>query len=162
MLLNSSEFTVWDRPWAPHEEIRASCCCSAEDREELGRLRYPGEPLSHRVKLNPILQAEEKGGGLFELDWRERAKLLRQLVDWQCKSSTAEHKQSDEEMQVTHAESIRTVINREFKVGDGKGTKKPPVEPIEDGETIVTNPLGQDRDKQRIWALDSEFDHRQD
>jgi len=85
--LNSSEFTVWDRPWAPNEEVRAGCCNPSTDRHELGRLRYAGEPLAERAGRNPIKQIEQRGGGLFELDWRERAKLLRQLVDWQRESS---------------------------------------------------------------------------
>lgn len=84
-LHHSVEFTVWDRPWAPNEETRGSCCTDAPDRTELGRLRYSGEPVSVRLEKNPIAQMEARGGGLFELDWRERAKLLRQLVDWQCK-----------------------------------------------------------------------------
>lgn len=83
-LRDSPEFTVWDRPWAPNEEARGSCCNDSEDRTELGRLRYSGEPVAERVKKNPILQVESRGGGLFELDWKDRAKLLRQLVDWQC------------------------------------------------------------------------------
>ena len=86
MLLNSTEFTVWDRPWAPNEEARSSCCSDSDDRKELGRLRYIGEPLEVRANKNPLKQIEQRGGGLFELDWRERAKLLRQMVDWQCKS----------------------------------------------------------------------------
>ena len=84
MLLHSTDFTVWDRPWAPNEEARAGCCNKSADRHELGRLRYVGEPLVERARKNPIKRIEEQGGGLFELDWRERAKLLRQLVDWQC------------------------------------------------------------------------------
>lgn len=83
-MLGPSEFTVWDRPWAPNEEARGSCCNSSSDRTELGKLRYAGEPAAERLGRNPLVQAERKGGGLFELDWRERAGLLRQLVDWQC------------------------------------------------------------------------------
>lgn len=84
MLLNSPEFTVWDRPWIANEEVRAGCCNNAVDRLEQGRLRDWHESLDVRVSRNPLKQAEERGGGLFELDWRERAKLLRQMVDWQC------------------------------------------------------------------------------
>lgn len=83
-LLNSAEFTVWDRPWAANEEVRGPCCNDADNRTELGRLRYYGEPPQDRVDKNPIKRMMEKGGGIFELDWRDRAKLLRQLVDWQC------------------------------------------------------------------------------
>jgi hypothetical protein len=83
-LLNSTEFTVWDRAWAANEEVRGGCCNSAEDRMELGRLRYFGEPLNERVAKNPIKKQVEKGGGIFEMDWRDRVKMLRQLVDWQC------------------------------------------------------------------------------
>jgi hypothetical protein len=86
-LNNSAEFTVWDRPWAPNEETRGPCCTDVADRLELGRLRYTGEPASVRLGKNPIAQVEARGGGLFELGWRERAALLRQLVDWQCKPS---------------------------------------------------------------------------
>ena len=85
-LLNSTEFTVWDRPWASNEEVRGGCCNDAKNRTELGRLRYYGEPPEDRVEKNPIKRMVDQGGGLFELDWRERAKLLRQLVDWQCTS----------------------------------------------------------------------------
>lgn len=85
-LLNTTEFTVWDRPWASNEEVRGGCCNDASNRTELGRLRYYGEPPQDRVEKNPIKRMVDQGGGLFELDWRERAKLLRQLVDWQCKS----------------------------------------------------------------------------
>lgn len=46
-------------------------------------MRPLGEDPKERVKRNPIKQMEEKGQGIFELDWQERAKLLRQLVDWQ-------------------------------------------------------------------------------
>lgn len=84
MLLNSSEFTVWDRPWPPNEEARGGCCNPSEERLELGRLRYLGEDPKDRVLRNPLKQMEARGGGLFELDWHERARLLRQLVDWQC------------------------------------------------------------------------------
>lgn len=83
-LLSSTEFTVWDRPWAPNEEARGGCCNKTPGRTELGRLRYAGEPPGERVERNPLRQIEKKGGGLFELDWRERASMLRQLVDWQC------------------------------------------------------------------------------
>jgi len=83
-LLNSTEFTVWDRAWAANEEVRGGCCNSAEDRMELGRLRYIGEPVNERVGKNPIKKQVDKGGGIFEMDWRDRAKMLRQLVDWQC------------------------------------------------------------------------------
>lgn len=88
-LLNSAEFTVWDRPWASNEEVRGGCCNDAPNRTELGRLRYYGEPPRDRVDKNPIKRIMEKGGGLFELDWRDRAKLLRQLVDWQCAFSSS-------------------------------------------------------------------------
>lgn len=89
MLLNSSEFTVWDRPWAPHEEARAWCCNTSPDAQMLGRLRGPNEERAARVQKNPLVQIESKGGGLFELGWYERARLLRQLVDWQCELDSA-------------------------------------------------------------------------
>lgn len=84
-LLNSSEFTVWDRTWGTNEETRSACCNTSEERLELGRLRGPDEERNFRAKRNPLLQMEAKGGGLFEMDWHERARLLRQLVDWQCR-----------------------------------------------------------------------------
>lgn len=74
---------MWDRPWAPNEEARGACCITASDRLELGRLRYPGEPASERLERNPMKKIMDRGGGVFELDWRERVKILRQLVDWQ-------------------------------------------------------------------------------
>lgn len=86
-LLNSNEFTVWDEPWPQHEDQRGSCCSTAPDRLEQGRLRQPGEELKKRVERNPIKQMEAKGQGIFEMEWQERAKLLRQLVDWQRKST---------------------------------------------------------------------------
>ena len=50
-------------------------------------MRYAGEPDSERLGRNPMKRIMEQGGGIFELDWRERAKILRQLVDWQCRLS---------------------------------------------------------------------------
>lgn len=75
---------MWDRPWPINEENRGPCCNDDPDRAELGRLRHQGEPAADRAQRNPLKKMEEKGGGLFELDWAERARLLRQLVDWQC------------------------------------------------------------------------------
>ncbi|ORX37258.1 hypothetical protein BD324DRAFT_625436 [Kockovaella imperatae] len=151
-LLNDRDFTVWDRPWAPNEQARGSCCNSSPERSELGRLRYEGEPLEEREKKNPIKQVEERGGGLFELSWSERAKLLRQLVDWQ----------------LAYSEPIKQIINKNNKVGEGRGAKKSAAEedkkkagsgtgataaPSTEDE-IKLSPLGQDRDKNRIWSLD--------
>ncbi|EIW67671.1 hypothetical protein TREMEDRAFT_14561, partial [Tremella mesenterica DSM 1558] len=136
MLLNSTEFTVWDRPWAPHEEARSGCCNPSEQRKELGRLRYVGEPLETRTYKNPLKQVEKRGGGLFELNWRERAKLLRQMVDWQ----------------LVHADNIRTIINRKYRIGE-TGRKK--AEPHIEEADILIEPLGLDRNKNRIWSLDS-------
>lgn len=90
-LATTSEWTVWDRPWPINEENRGSCCTDDPDRAELGRLRYQGEPAADRVQRNPLKRMEEKGGGLFELDWAERARLLRQLVDWQCRFPSRLH-----------------------------------------------------------------------
>lgn len=78
---------MWDRPWAPNEDGRASCCrtdLDDEERMDLGRLRYRGEPMSERGKQNPIQGFENGSGGLWTLPWEDRAKLLRQMVDWQC------------------------------------------------------------------------------
>jgi hypothetical protein len=52
------------------------------ERHRLGRLDE--EALQDRDVRNPLKQIEVRGGGLFELEWYERARLLRQLVDWQC------------------------------------------------------------------------------
>lgn len=87
-LRDSNEFTVWDDPWPQHEDQRGACCSTAPDRLEQGRLRQLGEDPRARVERNPIKQMEKKGQGIFELDWQERAKLLRQLVDWQRESAT--------------------------------------------------------------------------
>lgn len=85
-LLNSNEFTVWDEPWPAHEDQRGACCSTVPDRLEQGRLRQPGEDPKTRVERNPIKKMEAHGRGIFELEWQERAKLLRQLVDWQRES----------------------------------------------------------------------------
>jgi hypothetical protein len=146
-LLSSPEFTVWDRPWAPNEEARGSCCTDAPDRQEWGRLQYSGEPIADRAKKNPIFQAEQRGGGLFELSWIERAKLLRQLVDWQRELRT----HVTQLMPVTHAEGIRGIIQKEYKFTDAK-TKA--VEGL--STSIQVAPLGLDRDKKRIWSFDCE------
>ncbi|KAL1413154.1 hypothetical protein Q8F55_000903 [Vanrija albida] len=130
MLLNSSEFTVWDRPWPPNEEARGGCCNPSEERLELGRLRYPGEDPKERVLRNPLKQIEARGGGLFELDWHERARLLRQLVDWQ----------------LTHSDAIRAIIKEHEPTSKRSG---------ELDAAIKTEPIGLDRGKSRIWSLDS-------
>ncbi|WVW84883.1 hypothetical protein I302_106918 [Kwoniella bestiolae CBS 10118] len=140
-LTNTSEWTVWDRGWPINEEDRGSCCTSDPYRSELGRLRYYGEPSNARAAKNPITQVEARGGGLFELDWRERASLLRQLVDWQ----------------LTHSDSIRNVIHREFpaKANDSRG-KKPQLE-NEARDSIIVKELGLTRDRARIWSFDDSW-----
>jgi hypothetical protein len=148
-LLNSTEFTVWDRPWAPNEEARGPCCNESEDRTELGRLRYPGEPERERQKRNPMLKESVASEGVFGLDWRERAKLLRQLVDWQRESRDVPF--CAQLMVVTHADAIRGIIGKEYKLNDNATKASAGLE-----TSIVTTPLGQDRDKARIWALDGE------
>ncbi|KAK4684593.1 hypothetical protein P7C73_g5580, partial [Tremellales sp. Uapishka_1] len=154
MLMGSQEFTVWDRLWAPNEEARGGCCNSSSERKELGRLRYSGEPLQARAAKNPIKQIEEKGGGLFELDWRERSKLLRQLVDWQrgCLNVSFPMILAELAWSVSHAEAIRNIVNTEFKVGISNA-KRAPADLAEN--SILTEPLGNDRDKNRIWAFDA-------
>ncbi|OCF46019.1 hypothetical protein I317_00107 [Kwoniella heveanensis CBS 569] len=141
-LMNSTEWTVWDSGWPINEADRGSCCTSNPHRTELGRLRYPGEPLNQRAARNPIKQIEEKGGGIFELDWKERIKMLRQLVDWQ----------------LSHAENIRNIINREFpaKAGDSRAKKGAEAE-VNEKDSIVMNTLGQNRDRARIWAMDDSW-----
>lgn len=74
---------MWDDPWPAREDQRGSCCSTDPDRLELGRLRQPGEDVRERVERNPLKRVMDKGGSLWELDWQERAKLLRQFVDWQ-------------------------------------------------------------------------------
>ncbi|KIR57050.1 hypothetical protein I315_00211 [Cryptococcus gattii Ru294] len=142
-LATTSEWTVWDRPWPINEENRGPCCNDDPDRAELGRLRHQGEPAADRAQRNPLKKMEEKGGGLFELDWAERARLLRQLVDWQ----------------LTHSEHIRAIINNakrgpEIKPKKGTASKKP----LQDeAPSISIEPLGQNRNRQRIWALDDSW-----
>ncbi|WWD18646.1 hypothetical protein CI109_103099 [Kwoniella shandongensis] len=139
-LTNTSEWTVWDRTWPINEEDRGECCSTDPHRDELGRLRYYGEPKSARAKLNPLTKIEEQGGGLFELEWVERAKLLRQLVDWQ----------------LSHSESIRSVINREFGVVEGKGKKTAEPAPST-AESIKVPALGLTRDRARVWGFDDSW-----
>lgn len=59
---------------------------------------------------------------------------------------------------MAHAESIKPIINIEYKL-DAKGAKKVTTATTANDpeESIVTIPLGQDRDKNRIWAFDREF-----
>lgn len=51
---------------------------------------------------------------------------------------------------MTHADNIRGIIHKEYKISDSKAKK---VDGLD--SSIVTVPLGQDRDKARIWAFDS-------
>ena len=53
---------------------------------------------------------------------------------------------------MVYSEPIRTIINREFRVGEPKGKKHA----IDMEWSVATEPLGQDRDKNRIWSLDRE------
>ncbi|WVO18106.1 hypothetical protein L204_105808 [Cryptococcus depauperatus] len=130
---------VWDRPWPLNEENRASCCTNDPFRSELGRLRYYGEPTWDRAKKNPLKRMEEKGGGLFELDWRERVRLLRQLVDWQ----------------LTYSELIRNIINSSQKSvpKPKKGSSSKNVTKEEETSSIIVEPLGQSRNRQHSWRL---------
>ncbi|WVQ73318.1 hypothetical protein IAR50_002886 [Cryptococcus sp. DSM 104548] len=140
-LSETSEWTVWDRLWPLNEEQRASCCLTDDPhRGELGRLRYPGEPMGARAARNPIKRVEARGGGLFEMDWRERVGLLRQLVDWQ----------------LTHSANIRDTINTASSSSTAK-PKKGSKKPAEEAPTINVDPLGLNRDKQRVWSLDDSW-----
>ncbi|KAK8858751.1 hypothetical protein IAR55_002980 [Kwoniella newhampshirensis] len=139
VLTNTSEWTVWDRDWPTTEQDRAGCCSTDPHRDELGKLRHYGEPKNARAKNNPLVKVEEKGGGLFELDWVERVRLLRQMVDWQ----------------LTHSESIRSIVNREYGVVEGKGKKS--AEPVSNTESIVIPTLGLTRDRGRIWGFDDSW-----
>ncbi|BEI86219.1 hypothetical protein CcaverHIS002_0605060 [Cutaneotrichosporon cavernicola] len=147
MLLNSQEFTVWDRPWAPHEEARAECCNKSADRGLLGRLRGPNEDKQTRVKKNPIAQIEKKGGGNIRARLvRARARLLRQLVDWQ----------------LSHSDMIREKIKDAQAKKDEANKKKPKRknpeteegEKVDKSAEIWIEPVGLDRNKNRIWSLD--------
>ncbi|ORY25948.1 hypothetical protein BCR39DRAFT_498733 [Naematelia encephala] len=133
MLAQSTEFTVWDHEWAHNEEARGSCCTSNPDRLYLGRLLHGGETVEDRVEKNPIRRMQKENKGLFELDWQERVKLLRQLVDWQ----------------LTACPAIRSVIDNEWKFAP-----KLKKDPVSIDYSVHTEPLGQDRLKNRIWALD--------
>ncbi|WWC62776.1 uncharacterized protein I303_105373 [Kwoniella dejecticola CBS 10117] len=141
-LTQTSEWTVWDRGWPINEEDRGSCCTSDPYRGELGRLRYYGEHSSERAAKNPVRRAEERGGGIFELDWSERVLLLRQMVDWQ----------------LTHSDSIRDKINREFPANtrDSKAKKVGPAE-TNDKDSITISELGLTRDRARVWAFDDSW-----
>ncbi|WWC70942.1 uncharacterized protein I206_104894 [Kwoniella pini CBS 10737] len=141
-LSQTSEWTVWDRGWPINEEDRGSCCTSDPFRSELGRLRYYGEPSNARAAKNPIRQVEERGGGIFELDWTEKVAILRQMVDWQ----------------LTHSESIRDKINKEFPANarDSKAKKAPPPE-LNDKDTITIKELGLTRDRARVWSFDDSW-----
>lgn len=52
---------------------------------------------------------------------------------------------------MTLSDPIRSIINRANKVSESKGRKIG--EQVVDME-ILTEPLGQDRDKNRIWSFD--------
>lgn len=135
MLETSHEFTVWDEPWLPNEESRGGCCTKDEDRQLRGRLRAPGEERKARLSKNPLKRMEETGQGVFELEWSERAKLLRQLVDWQ----------------LTHADAIREYIK------DRQPTGKRTAEALAHEKELLTEPIGLDHNKQRVWSLDCEW-----
>ncbi|WVQ85019.1 hypothetical protein IAT38_007183 [Cryptococcus sp. DSM 104549] len=143
MLTTTSEWTVWDRPWPINEENRGGCCIDDPHRLELGRLRYHGEPAGERAANNPLKRVEEQGGGLFELDWRERARLLRQLVDWQ----------------LAHAESIRAIVNQEWKVAETSKKKSVTAKYSlpDDAPPIKVEPIGHTRDRMRVWSVDSSW-----
>ncbi|CAK9784403.1 hypothetical protein CC85DRAFT_289190 [Cutaneotrichosporon oleaginosum] len=145
MLLNSTEFTVWDRPWAPHEEARGDCCNKSADRMLLGRLRGPNEEKQARVKKNPIAQMEKKGGGIFELDWYERARLLRQLVDWQLSHSDV-IREKVKEAQAKKDEANKKKLKRKNPDADE--------EKVDKNADIWIEPVGLDRNKNRIWSID--------
>ncbi|WVR06507.1 hypothetical protein IAU60_003538 [Kwoniella sp. DSM 27419] len=140
-LTNTSEWTVWDRGWPINEEDRGMCCIDDPYRTELGRLRYAGESMSTRGEKNPLKRIEKLGGGLFELDWKERVRILRQLVDWQ----------------LTHSEPIRNMINREFPAKALDSRAKKPSTETADKDSIVTRELGLNRDRARVWAFDDSW-----
>jgi hypothetical protein len=97
---------------------------------------------------------EEKGGGIFEMDWYERAKLLRQMVDWQCECGVGVVwvDLTTRPDLVTHAETIRAIINADNNVSSSKAQK---AVTVPEGGTKV-EPIGMDRNKNRIWHLDCE------
>lgn len=118
----------------------------------MGKLRYAGEPPAERVGRNPLVQAEKRGGGLFELDWRERVGLLRQMVDWQRKLRPLPGGRIELIEIVTHCEPFRAIINKERGVPIPKNTTVPENQP-----KVGVDPVGMDRNKQRIWILDSKL-----
>ena len=52
---------------------------------------------------------------------------------------------------VSHADPIRAIIHKEYKISDSKAKNAPGID-----TSIVSVPLGQDRNKARIWSFDSE------
>jgi hypothetical protein len=62
---------------------------------------------------------------------------------------------------VVHADVIRAVINNEAKIPPTKKEKEIKGLPVSDAEIVKVEPLGHDRDKNRIWSFDgmSQFPH---
>jgi hypothetical protein len=55
---------------------------------------------------------------------------------------------------VVHADVIRAVINNEAKIPPTKKEKEIKGLPVSDAEIVKVEPLGHDRDKNRIWSFD--------
>lgn len=55
---------------------------------------------------------------------------------------------------MTHADVIRNAINKEYKVPGGSTKKDAKPQPDLVQESIKLEPLGQDRNKNRIWSID--------
>jgi hypothetical protein len=56
---------------------------------------------------------------------------------------------------VVHSDVIRAVINNEHKIAPTKKEKEIKGLPVTDEEVVKLEPLGHDRDKNRIWSFDS-------
>jgi hypothetical protein len=55
---------------------------------------------------------------------------------------------------VVHSDVIRAVINNEAKIPPTKKEKEIKGLPVTDPEIVKVEPLGHDRDKNRIWSFD--------
>ncbi|KAF5323365.1 hypothetical protein D9611_005668 [Ephemerocybe angulata] len=86
---------------------------------------------------------EASGGGFFSTDWDFKLKILRQLV----------------ELQLTHAPSIKAIIDRAWGVVHNKHKKReitPPPEASDphSRENLQLQPVGQDSSRKRYWVAD--------
>ena len=75
----------------------------------------------------------------------------RQVAATACGLATCVQRLMNPLMAVTHADGIRGIIQKQYKVTDAK-TKA--IEGL--STSIQVSPLGLDRDKKRIWSFDCE------